>query len=107
MKGAEFTLSPTHRAATGRIEGTDRGLSVRFPRFIRARDDKGYTDATTVDQLIELYEEQLRRASGDSGRHSNPTSSAAAEDADDAADSDSPDSLPLGGGPDDPEDGEY
>jgi DNA ligase-1 len=64
MKGAEFTLSPIHRAAVGRIDGTSRGLSVRFPRFIRVREDKPYTDATSVDQLIELYDAQVDRCQG-------------------------------------------
>jgi DNA ligase 1 len=53
--GAELTLSPNYTAAWGQIK-PDAGLAMRFPRFTgRWRDDKGATDATTTDELIDLY----------------------------------------------------
>jgi DNA ligase 1 len=53
--GAELTLSPTHTAAWGRLK-EDTGLALRFPRFTgRWRDDKGPEDATTVQELLDLY----------------------------------------------------
>jgi DNA ligase-1 len=53
--GAELTLSPTHTAAWGRLKD-DAGLALRFPRFTgRYRDDKGPTDATTVQEVLDLY----------------------------------------------------
>jgi DNA ligase-1 len=53
--GAELTLSPTHTAAWGRLQ-EDAGLALRFPRFTgRWRDDKSPTDATTVDEVVDLY----------------------------------------------------
>jgi DNA ligase 1 len=53
--GAELTLSPNYTAGWGRIK-PDAGLAMRFPRFTgRWRDDKAATDATTTDELIDLY----------------------------------------------------
>ena len=53
--GAELTLSPTHTAAWGRLK-EDTGLALRFPRFTgRYRDDKAPEDATTVQELLDLY----------------------------------------------------
>jgi DNA ligase-1 len=53
--GAELTLSPTHTAGWGGIKN-DAGLALRFPRFTgRYREDKAAEDATTVEELLELY----------------------------------------------------
>jgi DNA ligase 1 len=52
---AELTLSPNHTASWGELKN-DAGLSMRFPRFTgRWRDDKQPQDATTTQQLVELY----------------------------------------------------
>ncbi len=60
--GAEITLSPTHTVAWGRAkEGA--GLALRFPRFTgRYRDDKRPEDATTVEEIWEMYQRARRRA---------------------------------------------
>lgn len=60
--GAEITLSPTHTVAWGRVkEGA--GLALRFPRFTgRYRDDKRPEDATTVDEIWEMYQRARHRA---------------------------------------------
>ncbi len=52
---AEITPSPNHTAGWGAInEGA--GLALRFPRFTgRWRDDKSAEDATTTDELVDLY----------------------------------------------------
>lgn len=43
--GAEITKSPNHTAA---------GLALRFPRFLRYRNDKSVEEATTVKELVRL-----------------------------------------------------
>jgi len=50
--GAEITISPTHTA----------GIAIRFPRFTgKFRLDKGPEDATTVQELWEMYKRQLKK----------------------------------------------
>ncbi|MGC8621393.1 MAG: ATP-dependent DNA ligase [Caldisphaera sp.] len=58
--GAELTLSPLHTCCYNKIK-ENAGLSIRFPRFIRWRDDKGPEDATTEQELIEMYNGQLKK----------------------------------------------
>ncbi len=61
--GAEITLSPIHTCATNIIrEGS--GLAIRFPRFTgNYRLDKSAEDATTVKEIIEMYQGQLKKVS--------------------------------------------
>ena len=61
---AELTLSPNYTAAWGQIK-PDAGLAMRFPRFTgRWRDDKAPEDATTTDELIDLYRAARRAPAG-------------------------------------------
>lgn len=58
--GAEITISPSHTVGMG-LKKKDAGLAIRFPRFTgRWRDDKGPQEATTVRELIGMYESQLK-----------------------------------------------
>jgi DNA ligase 1 len=53
--GAELTLSPNHTAGWGKVKA-DSGLALRFPRFTgRYRDDKAPEDATTVDEILQMW----------------------------------------------------
>ena len=55
VAGAELTLSPVHTAAWEAVR-PGSGLAIRFPRFTgRWRDDKAPEDATTTDELLELF----------------------------------------------------
>lgn len=60
--GAEITLSPIHTCAMDKVK-PGVGISIRFPRFIRWRPDKGPEDATTSHELVEMYKKQLRKMS--------------------------------------------
>ena len=52
---AELTLSPNHTAGWGQIK-ENAGLAMRFPRFTgRYRDDKAAEDATTVDEIVQMF----------------------------------------------------
>lgn len=59
--GAEITLSPIHTCAMNVIrEGS--GLAIRFPRFSgNYRLDKSAGDATTVNEIVEMYKGQLKK----------------------------------------------
>lgn len=61
VRGAELTLSPSHTCGLGMVR-KDSGLAVRFPRFTgKWREDKGPEDATTVKEIVEMYQSQLKR----------------------------------------------
>jgi len=63
--GAEFTLSPVHTCAENLLR-KGSGIALRFPRFTgRIRDDKAPTDATTIDEIIALYDAQGRKRTAD------------------------------------------
>lgn len=61
VKTADLTLSPRYKAAADEFEGTTgggKGVSLRFPRYIKSRDDKNPDQATTTRAVAEMYRKQ-------------------------------------------------
>ncbi|KAF8316367.1 ATP-dependent DNA ligase [Clavulina sp. PMI_390] len=61
---AEITISPVSVAALGEVSA-DRGLSARFPRFLKVREDKRIEDATPATMLAQLWRKQDTRGRTD------------------------------------------
>jgi len=52
-----ITLSPVSVAAKGLASST-RGLSLRFPRFLRVREDKATEQASPPEFLADIWKKQ-------------------------------------------------
>ncbi|CAI9758419.1 unnamed protein product [Fraxinus pennsylvanica] len=60
IKGADFTVSPVHHAAIGLIH-TSRGISIRFPRFIRSISDRSPEECSTSADVVDMFHSQTRK----------------------------------------------
>lgn len=68
IQAADLSRSSVHKGGIGVPKlmndttngngGTDRGIGLRFPRFIRERDDKKIKEATNAYQLVDMYYNQ-------------------------------------------------
>ena len=53
----ELTRSPTHTCAID----NEKGLALRFPRMVKMRDEKSIKEATTTDEVVDMFELQKNR----------------------------------------------
>ncbi len=59
VTGAELTVSPVHTVAHHLLKSG--GLALRFPRFVRIRNDKAAEQATSVEEIYDMYRSAMRR----------------------------------------------
>lgn len=69
VKCADLSLSPKYKAAAAEMGG--KGVSLRFPRFVRERDDKKAEDATSAGQVADMYRKQEVVMSAAAGKKGN------------------------------------
>jgi DNA ligase-1 len=59
VKTADLTLSPRYKAGADSLgDAGGKGISLRFPRFIKRRDDKKPEQATGSRMVVEMYRKQ-------------------------------------------------
>ena len=68
-RNPSVTLSPVSDAARGLVSD-ERGLSLRFPRFVKVREDKSIGQASTSEFLASIWRNQQgtdKRGGADAG----------------------------------------
>merc|ERR1712154_357274 len=58
VNAADLSKSNTHKGAVDKTGESGRGIGLRFPRFEQVRDDKRPDQATSSDQILEMYYQQ-------------------------------------------------
>jgi len=69
VKAADLSKSSTHKGAIDKTGESGRGIGLRFPRFERVRPDKRPEDATSSDQVLDMYyaQDSIVGGGGDGG----------------------------------------
>lgn len=56
LAAADLSRSNVHRGGVGRLDGPPgRGIGLRFPRYLRERPDKKPENATTAEQIVDMF----------------------------------------------------
>ena len=58
LQAADLSKSNVHKGGIGRLDDGQRGIGLRFPRFIRERSDKNPENATSSEQIVDMYVSQ-------------------------------------------------
>ncbi|KJA20726.1 hypothetical protein HYPSUDRAFT_42794 [Hypholoma sublateritium FD-334 SS-4] len=81
LRGADITESPVSVAALGMASST-RGLSLRFPRFIRVREDKSIETASSPSFLVDIWKNQQGKKTSLGGKDEGELLDAEIEESD-------------------------
>jgi len=82
VRAADLTVSPVHQAAVG-LASEDKGIALRFPRFLTLREDRSPNSATTSSEIYEMYRKQFDKttnANGEGPADDDQEASASEED---------------------------
>lgn len=63
IRAADLSISPVHTSAMG-VKHDAKGIGLRFPRFLRIREDKTPEESTGPDQIVEMFEAQASVGTG-------------------------------------------